>query len=174
MARKIEVYVIVEGGGDQRVLDADFRRGYQAFLRQIVPDRIGGRPVAMEVVRGKGRSTAYDKFCDHYRLHSDALIVLLLDSEGKIPFGADPWDFLKKSENLDRPGWATEEHLYLMVQCVETWLAKDVAALRSIFGKCLNEKRLPARANLEEEPKGDWPSARPEPVQNRIGTETRR
>ena len=155
MAKKIEVFVVVEGGGDQRVLDADFRRGYQTFLRKIAPDTVVGRRVALEVVRGKGRSAAYDKFCHHNRLHPDALILLLIDSENDVPRGSEVWPYLADRDAMTKPAWATEGHAYLMVQCVETWLVKDRTALRSVYGNCLKERPLPKRRNLEDEPKVD-------------------
>lgn len=154
-AGKIEVRVVVEGGGDASVQDGPFRLGYGAFLRRITSPEVNGRPVALEVVRGKGGRQTVDKFIGQRRLYPDALLILLIDSEEPVGKDVSVWDFIKTRHGIDRPAWAEEEHAYLMVQCVETWFVTDPAALAAHYGRRFNADKLPKRTNLEEEPKSD-------------------
>ena len=157
MARgaKIEVRVVVEGGGDAKVQDGPFREGYGAFLRKMAPSEVDGRPVALEVVRGKGGGAALGKFRDQRALYPDALLILLIDSEGPVPEGTSVWGFVRARHGFERPVWAEEGHAFLMVQCVETWLVADPDALASSYGQGFKRERLPKRTDLEEEPKAD-------------------
>ena len=61
-AGKVEVRVVVEGGGDSSMLDGPFRDGYGAFLRKIAPSEVERTKGGAEVVRGKGGRAAVDKF----------------------------------------------------------------------------------------------------------------
>ena len=166
MARtgKVEVRVIVEGGGDASVQDGPFRIGYGTFLRKIAPPEVDGRPVALEIVRGKGGRSAVDKYLSQRSLYPDALLILLIDSEEPVSPNATVWEFIKARHGFDHPAWAEEAHAYLMVQCVETWLVADPAALAVHYGPKFDADKLPKRTNLEEELKRDVQSKLEEAV----------
>ena len=157
MARgaKIEVRVVVEGGGDAKVQDGPFREGYGSFLRKMAPSEVDGRPVALEVVRGKGGPNAVDKSVQQKRQYPHALVILLIDSERPVAEGASVWAAIKAGHGVDRPSGAEEGHAFLMVQCVETWLVADPDALAAYYGQGFKRERLPKRTDLEEEPKAD-------------------
>lgn len=61
----------------------------------------------------------------------------------------------------DRPGdgWdlagVLEDHIHLMVQAMEAWIVADPEALAEYYGRGFRKNALPARQNLEEEPKVD-------------------
>jgi hypothetical protein len=48
-----------------------------------------------------------------------------------------------------------QERVHLMVQCMEAWIVADPEALESFYGQGFARGALPARRNLEEQPKGD-------------------
>ena len=47
------------------------------------------------------------------------------------------------------------EHVHLMVQCMESWFLADRAALEKYYGQGFRQKSLPGKQNIEEIPKGD-------------------
>jgi hypothetical protein len=111
---------------------------------------------SLEVVRGKGRGNAYQRFVNHKREHPADLCVLLVDSETEVPDNSRVWDIVARREGdrWTRPTWATERHLYLMVHMVETWLLTDQTALRAYFKRGFNPNVLPT-TNLETRSKDE-------------------
>lgn len=47
------------------------------------------------------------------------------------------------------------ECIHLMVQCMEAWIVADPEALAAFYDQYFKANALPARQNLEEEPKQD-------------------
>lgn len=90
---------------------------------------------SLEVVRGKGRSNTFRRFTRHKAEYAEDLCVLLADAETAVPEDARVWEIVARREEdkWQRPSWATERHLYLMVHFVETWLITDPDALQSFF-----------------------------------------
>ncbi|MEW6218794.1 MAG: DUF4276 family protein [Thermodesulfobacteriota bacterium] len=58
-----------------------------------------------------------------------------------------------------RDGWdlagTPVERVHLMVQCMEAWIVADPVALEGFSMQGFRKRVLPARPNLEEEPKAD-------------------
>ncbi len=150
------VRIYIEGGAEGKTADNDFRRGWRKFLKEIheIAQRSGYQ--SLEVVRGKSRGEAFRRFRKHQRQFSNDLCVLLVDAETVISTDAKVWDVVAKREGdkWERPDWAKEDHLYLMVAFVETWLLADQEALASFFKRGFNPRPLPT-SNLEIRSKRD-------------------
>lgn len=146
--RHVRVYI--EGGAVGRTADSDFRRGWKIFLNELHVLAIENHYHSLEVVRGKGRGNTFSRFKVHKKEHPNDLCVLLVDAETAVPEGASVWDVVahRVGDEWQRPSWATESHLYLMVHFVETWLLTDHDALQKFFKKGFNQRSLPS-TNLE-------------------------
>ena len=82
--------------------------------------------------------------------------MLLVDAEMIVPTNSKVWDIVaqREGDKWQRPDWAKEEHLYLMVAFVETWLLTDQEALATFFKRGFNPKPLPT-TDLENRSKDD-------------------
>ena len=76
--------------------------------------------------------------------------MLVVDAEG--PVEASPRAHLRVSDGWDLTG-IPEDAVHLMAQVMETWIVADPKALAAYYGRGFSERKLPARTNLEEEPK---------------------
>jgi hypothetical protein len=150
------VRVYVEGGATGRTADSDFRRGWKKFLNELHELARKHGYQTLEVVRGKGRGNAYQRFTKHEKDHPTDLCVLLVDSEMEVSNNTRVWDIVarRKGDRWSRPPWATERHLYLMVHFVETWLLTDQSALQQFFKRGFNARVLPT-TNLEARSKDE-------------------
>ena len=155
MVRK-HVRIYIEGGAEGRTADSDFRRGWKKFLNEIHQTALANGFQSLEVVRGKGRGNAFRRFKNYIHENPNDLCVLLTDSETEVHEGTTVWTVVSEREG-DRwecPDWATENHLFLMVVFVETWLLADIDALQTFFKKDFNPNPLP-RTELESRSKVD-------------------
>lgn len=150
------VRVYIEGGAKGRTADNDFRRCWRKFLNELhdLARSLGYQ--GLDVVRGTGRGHAYKSFVKHEKQYPRDLCVLLVDSETAVPDGRHVWDVVanREGDQWSRPAWATERHLYLMTQFVETWLLTDVDALKRFFKNGFNAKGL-YNTDLENRSKED-------------------
>lgn len=146
--RHVRIYV--EGGAEGKVADSDFRRGWKKFLHELHELARDHGFHALEVVRGKGRGNTFNRFKTHHREHPNDLCALLVDAECAVPDDVRVWDVVRNREgdHWQRPSWATESHLYLMVLSVETWLVSDPDALDKFFKRGFDRSLLPT-TNLE-------------------------
>lgn len=136
------VRVFVEGadrGQGARLL----RAGLVSFLQ-----RGTGAPVgAITVITGGSTGSTYNCFIAS---RNGSPSLLLVDSEGPVQ-GAP-------SEHVSRHGKGQappDDDCHLMVQCMESWLVADAAALEKYFKRGFDGKALPQRDNIEEEPKAE-------------------
>jgi Domain of unknown function (DUF4276) len=139
------VRVYIEGGATGSTADSDFRKGWKTFLGELVKLARTNGYHSLEVVRGKGRAATFRRFTNYQNEHPNDLCVLLVDSETSVPEGSRVWDVVanREGDRWQRPIWATERHLYLMVPFVETWLLTDQEALRKFFKRNFNPANLP-------------------------------
>ena len=158
MKRHVRVYV--EGGAEGKTADSDFRRGWKKFLLELHELARDNGYHSLEIVRGKGRARTFSLFAKHKNSYPQDLCVLLADSETAVPAGADVWSIVanRPGDKWQRPAWATEKHLYLMVHFVETWLLTDQDALQQYFKKAFKKDPLP-KSNLEARSKADIEAA---------------
>lgn len=154
VSRHVRVYI--EGGAEGRTADRDFRRGWKKFLNELHELARQNGYHSLEVVRGKGRGNAFNRFTKHKAEYPRDLCVLLADAETSIPDGASVWSIVanREGDRWQRPSWATERHLYLMVHFVETWLLTDIDALQSFFKRGFRPDLLPS-TNLEARSKAE-------------------
>lgn len=146
-----EVVIHMEGGGDSKEQRAQLRDGMNAFLRTLkaLADAKGW---AWKLIPRGGREQAWREWSRGLADSPDALHVLLVDSEEEVT--RSPREHLR---NRQGDGWAIqnahEPQVHLMAQCMEAWLVADPEALSGYYRKGFEGRRLPRRANLEEEPK---------------------
>ena len=147
----MSVAIYVEGGGDSKQLKADCRRGFRKFFEKA------GLENRMPRIHACGsRNKAFDRFSTAFdRLPSDGNTTLLLvDSEGPVAPRATPWSHLKKRDRWTLPPGASNDHVHLMVQFMESWFLADRECLAEYFGSGFGKASLPANPNVEEVPKG--------------------
>lgn len=152
-----EVVIYLEGGGDIRETRAQLRQGMDTFLRSLkaLADSKGWR---WRLVALGGREQAFRRWDRAVATDREAFHVLLVDSEKEVT--RPLYDHLR---NRAGDGWAIgkarESQVHLMAQCMEAWLVADPDTLAGYYQKGFEGKRLPKRANLEEEPKASIYSA---------------
>ncbi|MDT5123252.1 MAG: hypothetical protein QOC96_2734 [Acidobacteriota bacterium] len=154
MKRYVRIYI--EGGAEGRDADSDFRRGWKKFLNEMHELARANGYHALDIIRGKGRANAFHRFTKHKTEYPNDICVLLVDSEMAVPDNSRVWDIVARREGdkWQRPVWATEQHLYLMVHFVETWLLTDPQALQRFFKRGFNLNALPT-TNLESRSKDE-------------------
>ena len=145
------VAIYMEGGGDRSAGKNALRQGMDRLLE---PVKAVARAHAWhwKLVPCGGRDVALRAFRNAIRARSDAIVALLVDSEG--PVSTTP-----RAHLAERDGWqldfAPEDAVHLMAQVMETWILADVSALRSYYGQRFMVNALPRRQALEDVPKGD-------------------
>jgi len=148
------VYIEGEGGGAARSTsrkkrDGEFRQSWKAFLEPLAEHAREKGIVFFRCIPGRGGSTCLDTFANPLPAHQGALRVLLVDSEKPVANVKKPWEALPGS----KPAWATDDHCYLMVQCLETWLLADIEGLRRHYDsvrQCFDVSALRSWPKLEE------------------------
>jgi len=152
--RRVRVYI--EGGAEGRSANNDFRRGWKKFLYELHELAMERGYQGLGIIRGQGRADTYRRFAKYMNEYPDDLCVLLVDSETAVPNNSRVWDIVARREGdkWNRPAWATERHLYLMVHFVETWLITDHAALQRYFKRGFKANVLPT-TNLETRSKAE-------------------
>ena len=145
----VRVQLYVEGGGEGRSNHEIFRQGWGSFLR-----RAGLQGQMPQVIPGGGREQTFDKFSTALQnQRPDEVIMMLVDSEGPVTAGNNPWQHLRAWDNWEQPSSARDDSAHLMVQVMETWFLTDRDALRRCFGTALNENYFRQWENLETVPK---------------------
>lgn len=149
----VEIYM--EGGGHSRDDKATLRQGMDALL-QPLKDAARAKALHWKLVPCGARNEAFRRFRNEVGKGDDAIIVLLVDTEGPLPADSGPRQHL---QSPSRDGWdmqfADEDMIHLMVQSMETWIVADPDALSTYYGQNFNRNALPKRENLEMEPKAD-------------------
>ena len=151
---KQEVRVYIEGGSTGVTGDNDFRRCWKKFLSELheLARQCGYH--RLNVIRGKGRGNTFNLFVNSKANWPRDLSVLLVDSETAVPTSASVWKIVGDRDKWQKPSWATDRHLYVMVHFVEAWLLTDQDALKQFFDGGLNLKVLPS-SNLENRSKNE-------------------
>ena len=126
----VKMKIYVEGGGDRKDQKTKCRQGFRNFF-----EKAGLKGRMPRIVASGGRNDAYADFCTAIcNSESNDFIVLLVDSEGSVPKGTDPWVYLKQHDGWVRPPKADDDNVHLMVQCMEAWFFADVGALQTYYG----------------------------------------
>jgi len=153
------IAIYAEGGGDHP--GPELRVGFDTLLR-AQKEAARARKLRWRMVLCGGRKATCDAFLDAVRTELEVVNVLLVDSEGPVAAetGDERNDAAVRCQHLrTRDGWNLDgvdaQRIHLMVQCMEAWIVADPEALTSFYGQHFNANALPARQNLEEEPKQD-------------------
>jgi hypothetical protein len=146
----VKIRIYVEGGGEGKNTKATFRQGMSQFLQNLTGQKIDC------IVCGT-RNNAYRHFKNALKSNSDAIHLLLVDSE----------DFVKvpspKQHLIDRDHWELseidEENIHLMVQVMESWIIADIVALANFYGQKFNKNAIPQPNDIEQIAKANVESA---------------
>lgn len=140
--------IYIEGGGDRnRQLETFFRRAWSKFF-----ENSGLGKSMPSVVRGGSRNRTYALFSRAIKINTpgkDQIPILLVDSEDAVQKGYSVWEHLRTHDSWTKPTGAGEEHAFLMVQVMETWLLADRNALREFFRDQLKENVFKQWPQLE-------------------------
>lgn len=153
------IAIYAEGGGDHP--GPELRVGFDTLLKaQKAAARV--RRLHWKMVLCGGRNATCAAFLDAVRAEPDVVNVLLVDSEGPVAQqtgNAEVDAKARRAHLIARDGWdlavVDAERIHLMVQCMEAWIVADPEALATYYGQHFKANALPARQNLEEEPKKD-------------------
>lgn len=139
------VKIYIEGGGDGPLHDTHFRKAWASFFGAA---SLSGR--LPRVIRGKGRQRTYELFVTAVENSAPGeLPLLLVDSEDAVQHGVGNWEHLRRRDGWERPPGAGTDHVFLMVQAMESWIVADRRLLRNYFGGDLRKHHLPAWPVIE-------------------------
>jgi len=167
-----EIAIYVEGGGDKADQRSELRNGFDRLLdKQKQSARRKG--IGWKLVPSGGRDQAYSAFIHRFeQADPDALVMLLVDSEGSLPPEkskpatetttakkrrklVDAQSRVKHLMNRDKH-WTKLSDVpplvvHLMVQCGEAWIAADTEEVEGLYGKGFLANRMPKTVNLESQ-----------------------
>lgn len=111
-------------------------------------EQYGIKTNLFNIVAGGSRTKIY-KDIDRIFQDTDCFSIILIDSEKEIPYDEKicKWDFLYKNEKWNKPKDATEDNLYFMAACMESWIVADEDALQSFYREGFKAK-LPHATKL--------------------------
>lgn len=140
------VSIYIEGGGESDAL----RRVAKSAFAQLL-SRTPCKGVMPSCHCKGGRQATYDAYVAHLKNGIPRIAILLVDSEEPIQPDDDPWTHLanRAGDNMPKPAGVQEHRCFLMVTCMEAWIAADHSALQRRYGAKFNPKGLPPLANLE-------------------------
>lgn len=140
-----EKRLYVEGGGDSKELQARCREGFRKLLEK--GGFVGRVP---RIVACGSRNATFNDFETAHKSGKFDYVALIVDSEDAVTDGERTWAHLVARDQWKCPDGATDEQVFLMTTCMETWIVADRAALKRHFKNCLQESALPAATNFEE------------------------
>lgn len=139
-----ERIIYVEGGGDSKELQTRCREGFHKLL-----ENSGFKGRAPRIVACGGRYSAFDAFQTAHRQGKLAYVALIVDSEDPVADPEQPWQHLEQRDGWKPPAGATDEQVFLMTTCMETWILADRAGLQAHYGTKLQTSGLPSLTNIE-------------------------
>lgn len=144
--------IYVEGGPKSCHADGlrRFKNGFKQHLARLDPllNTLDVSPC------GSTEDTIRD-FAHALREQKPGCIVgLLVDSDAPVTADSPAKYLQSKLDSANIPQDA-RANIFLMVQCMESWLVTDVAALEKCFGKSLKASALPKNPNIEAVSKRD-------------------
>ena len=128
---KIKIYIEGAAKGN-KLLNVGLRQSFQKLMQDY-----GIKTGLFQIIAGGSRSDISNKFKTIFP-HS----IVLIDSEKEIPCDEtiNKWDFLCENEKWNKPEGATEDNLFFMAACMESWIVADENALQEFYGKCFQPK----------------------------------
>lgn len=146
---KKEIRLYIEGAAKSSEA-ARLREGFRVFLDPLYQlARQKGFRFHQPITCASGLE-AYEEFKVARKVHKDAILFLLVDSETPIVDNTAPWAHLKWD-----PLGLDDLHCHLMAQSMEAWLVADKVALADFYKQGFNQNALPQNPHVEEIPKKD-------------------
>ena len=136
--------IYVEGGGNTNELRTRCR---EAITKLLTNTGFAGR--LPRIVACGSRNEAYADFAVAVSKGTTGFVALLIDSEDPISDVEETWQHLKLRDGWDQPEHTSDEQVFFMTTCMETWLVVDRNALRDYYPGCLQETLLLSNVNLE-------------------------
>jgi hypothetical protein len=142
MARQTKtVKIYIEGGGDgkgSKALKSEMRQAFQTFFKGW-----GLESVLPSVVACGARNQAFEDFKTAIKNPKpDGAILLLVDSED-YPSSTSKWKHVAQRDSWIKPEKVTEQQLYFMAVCMESWFMVNTQALADFYGQGFQVKQLP-------------------------------
>lgn len=135
--------IYIEGGGKTDALHRELRKGFQSLFAKA-----GFEGRLPKVVACGSRNDAFSDFQTAIKTKRDETILLLVDSEDPV-MAPTKWEHVERRDVWIKPGGASEENLYFMVECMESWFLTDKPTLAKFYGGAFKETALPATTTLE-------------------------
>lgn len=145
-----EKRIFVEGGGDSKELQTRCREGFHKLL-----EKSGFTRRVPRIVACGSRNDAYDAFKTAQESGNFSLVILIVDSEDPVKDIEKTWEHLKNRDKWACPANATDEQVFLLTTCMETWIIADRAALTRLYGSRLQTSALPATTDMEQRNRHD-------------------
>ncbi|WP_273213763.1 DUF4276 family protein [Helicobacter rodentium] len=124
---KIKIYV--EGGGN-RNLDSSLRKAFNKLLREY-----GVNGNRYQIVVGGSRGETIKA------IYKQSNSIILIDSE-EIIDTKTKLEHLEKTELKESLKGITENNLFFMVVCMESWIVSDTEALKKHYGLGFKETKI--------------------------------
>jgi hypothetical protein len=145
-----EIRIYVEGGGDANS-KARLRIAFSRFLGHL-HDAAREKRIRWSVIACGSRSDTFTNFRIDLPKFPDALMLLLVDSEG--PLAGRPAEHVSRTDGAARDlAGVPDEQIHLMVEAMEAWIAADPTALSRYYGQGFQASALPRHRNIETVPK---------------------
>ena len=144
--------IYLEGGGEGKSTRVDCEEGFSKLFKAC--GYSGRMP---RIVACGSRKDAYDSFKAAQAGAGGAYLALLVDSEDDVTDIEKPWEHLRKRDGKEweKPANATDKQVFLMTNCMETWIVADREALRLHYHGKFQENSLPPLIDLEKRHRHD-------------------
>ncbi|WP_276951362.1 DUF4276 family protein [Helicobacter rodentium] len=129
---KIKIYV--EGGGN-RNLDSSLRKAFNKLLREY-----GICERNCKVIAGGDGGNALNSLVVSLEKYPNS--IALIDSEEIIDTQSKLEHLRKTIKNQDKLKGITENNLFFMVVCMESWIVSDAEALKKHYGPGFKETKI--------------------------------
>jgi Domain of unknown function (DUF4276) len=148
----VKVRIYVEGG--PKGVDADGVRNFRNAFKRHFQQLDQGLKTMDVISHGSTEQTikSYAQGVDLYS--SDCAVALLVDSDAAVTAETPAKHLQAKLDSANVPSNA-RKNIFLMVQCMESWLVTDAAALGDCFGSKFRAAVLPANPDIEAVSKKD-------------------
>ena len=148
----MKVRVYVEGGPKGAHTDG-LRRFKNSFKKHLM--RLDLRLQNLDVSPCGSASEAIRDYARASRNNEpDYAIALLVDSDSPVT-AESPAMHLQSALDSAKVPQRARASIFLMVQCMESWLVTDLAALEKCFGPIVGEIDFPKHVDIEAVPKKD-------------------
>ena len=151
----MKVTLFIEGasiGPNSKAANRRCREGFSKLL-----EKCGFNLKMLKLVPCGPRNEAFDQFKIALKEKSSgAHVGMLIDGEEPVKNSEEPWAHLKRSkDNWAQPRGATNDQVFLMTTCMETWIVADQQVLANHYGSHLQASALPSIVNLENRSRQD-------------------